>query len=718
MVESRPPATTTANAGPSAPRPTPARSWAELIETLHGGLAVIDHECRFAFVSDRFASLTAIGDARDARCLLGADASDDPAMLFRRIGRGETIELERRLTDETGETRWVRITVVPCVELGHGLMAVAFAHDITASTRALFRLRDSAQRLTLIEDEERRRVSRELHDGPIQLMAALVLRLGLLEDSDETRALRHLASTVMAQLREAIAEFADHQRSVTVGSRLQRWIAPFLEDSLITFEIEDHCSKPPGPGVTHAAFFFLYQVVRAAKQVGHERDLRVVLTEERGGHRIEITLTASSHRAMQVGQVAAQYRAFIDYARMLRATLTDTLGDDGVRVMSFWLPPDVKARSGAVTGRPTALDERTDSTDRERADNDLARLPPLGDDTWEKIVRNSPERSIEFDRDGRFTFVNTANREVFGSGAEELTGRTFADEFGTVALERIAPAMDRLTAGHAISVEWQRESWLGDQRLILLTASPRFDERGEWAGLFAIVEDLSDLEHRERLHKSTLDDFGRARRLTTLALVERIVEPVVATENLVAMIRVLTQSHPVPDAIEDICEALMDVVSRIRRTVGVITLPDLSEPLGRAVRNSLGPLLVGVTLRFVDVDATAPTAESAETFFRIAREAVINAVTHGAADVITMTLSDAAHGLRLTIHDNGVGIDPASLAATSGHLGTQAMIERARERSGRCDIEPAPEGGTLVTVWLPHPAGPHGSPAPATTIST
>ena len=124
--------------------------------------------------------------------------------------------------------------------------------------------------------------------------------------------------------------------------------------------------------------------------------------------------------------------------------------------------------------------------------------------------------------------------------------------------------------------------------------------------------------------------------------------------------------------------------------------------LGGAVRTSLEPVLADTKLVFVDNSNTVLSTNMSEDLFRIAREAVVNGVIHGKADVVTMTL-DTDDGIALAIHDNGMGVDPTELDRKPGHLGTRAMSERARERGGSCRIEPDERGGTLVSVWLPHP---------------
>jgi signal transduction histidine kinase len=82
--------------------------------------------------------------------------------------------------------------------------------------------------------------------------------------------------------------------------------------------------------------------------------------------------------------------------------------------------------------------------------------------------------------------------------------------------------------------------------------------------------------------------------------------------------------------------------------------------------------------------------------FRIAQEALHNALRHAQAARIEVRLQSGAGGLRLSVSDDGVGFDPAQVR--SRHLGLTTMAERARAAGGTLDIESAPGTGTTVRL--------------------
>jgi signal transduction histidine kinase len=84
--------------------------------------------------------------------------------------------------------------------------------------------------------------------------------------------------------------------------------------------------------------------------------------------------------------------------------------------------------------------------------------------------------------------------------------------------------------------------------------------------------------------------------------------------------------------------------------------------------------------------------------FRIAQEAVHNAVRHARAEHIAVGL-DARNGhLVLTVDDDGVGFDPAAAAVRGRRLGLTSMEERARALGGALTIDSRPGEGTRVRL--------------------
>ncbi len=678
------------------------RSWSELIETLHGGLALVNPDWRVTFVSDRFLPFAGAGPAllgRDLRELFTTIRDLDGEGVHPDLAHPTPITFDQQLVGADGDRRWARIALVPTSGLIDGVGAVVFAKDTTATSRAFERLRSATLRLTDVEDELHRKVARELHDGPIQMLSALGIHLDLVSDPNATVEIRRLVSSVGDELREAITDFTRFHEPTPAGSLLGRWIAPFLGSS-IEFHVDASLAEPYDPALTQAAFVFTYELVRAARHIGRRRVLDVSLADDGDGHRIVLAITAATEHGMRTGRVGAQFRAVIDFAESLGGTLSARVDDEGLLTLSVWIPKRAVDELPDVVDLTAGLDEQVDPTGD--GSLEIASLPPLSNAGWEHIARACPEQILEFDADARFSFVNTAQEELVGAGPDELVGVEFSGFFPPDAVETIRPDLDRLTSGETIDITWVRENALGDPRTVRVVATPRVEPDGTVTGALSVVDDVGDLEYLSHLHESALADLTRARRLATEASLARLDGPLTAAEHLIARLRHFEFATPDPDVFRSMRISLQQTLPAVRRSLGALASNDLSsDELGTTLRASLSSLMGRARLIFIDKTDAAPPGATVDVLFRIAREAVINAITHGQANVITVTLRTVDDGIELDVHDNGIGVDAGDLDPREGHLGTRAMRERASERGGWCRIEQHAEGGTMVTVRLP-----------------
>ena len=90
--------------------------------------------------------------------------------------------------------------------------------------------------------------------------------------------------------------------------------------------------------------------------------------------------------------------------------------------------------------------------------------------------------------------------------------------------------------------------------------------------------------------------------------------------------------------------------------------------------------------------------------YRIAQEALTNALQHAQAQTITVRVRCDEEGVVLTIEDDGVGftLPPRpDLLTRKGHFGLVGMQERATRLGGRLTIDTAPGRGTRIVVHLP-----------------
>jgi signal transduction histidine kinase len=211
------------------------------------------------------------------------------------------------------------------------------------------------------------------------------------------------------------------------------------------------------------------------------------------------------------------------------------------------------------------------------------------------------------------------------------------------------------------------------------------------ARLYEHSRELSIVAERNRIARELHDAVSQklfSLRLTAdaaSALLDR--DPVRAKEEL-ANVRTLAA----------------EVSSELRTIVVGHRPADLAgDGLDRALRKQV-ELLDRVhepVLRFTGCNCWPRlTEQGQDAVYRIAQEAMHNALRHANAAHIDVVLTVADDATILRVTDDGVGFAPASTVA-GRRLGLLSMRERAKEAGGTLTVTSEPGGGTTVQLAVP-----------------
>jgi two-component system NarL family sensor kinase len=92
----------------------------------------------------------------------------------------------------------------------------------------------------------------------------------------------------------------------------------------------------------------------------------------------------------------------------------------------------------------------------------------------------------------------------------------------------------------------------------------------------------------------------------------------------------------------------------------------------------------------------------ATILFRVAQEALTNAIAHGRAQRVSVDLRASKEAVTLTVHDNGKGFDPSEqMARPTSQMGLRVMREMALSAGGAFTVDSGRGKGTTVRVRLP-----------------
>ena len=144
------------------------------------------------------------------------------------------------------------------------------------------------------------------------------------------------------------------------------------------------------------------------------------------------------------------------------------------------------------------------------------------------------------------------------------------------------------------------------------------------------------------------------------------------------------------------------VSDRLRAICGDLRLPILDD-LG------VGPALdwlvlrierlAGGEVRLERADGTRPPPEVELAFFRVAQEALSNAVKHGRPPIVVRYRSlDGAASLSIDDAGTGIPVDAGDRAEREGHFGLLNMQQRAEGIGAILDVRRWPSGGTHVQL--------------------
>jgi signal transduction histidine kinase len=201
---------------------------------------------------------------------------------------------------------------------------------------------------------------------------------------------------------------------------------------------------------------------------------------------------------------------------------------------------------------------------------------------------------------------------------------------------------------------------------------------GYWQG----ISGLKVLEERRRLARDLHD--GLAQELV----------------HIWSQSRRLAADRAEPE-LEHIATGAERALDESRRAIAALTRP-MDEPLDVSVAQAAEEVAhrAGVSLSLELAEGIAVEPELREELLRIVREAVGNAVRHGRAGHVTVSLADGP-ALGLSIADDGAGFDLEQARRRRSGFGLTGMEERVNALGGSLRIESAPGQGTTVKVEVP-----------------
>lgn len=231
-----------------------------------------------------------------------------------------------------------------------------------------------------------------------------------------------------------------------------------------------------------------------------------------------------------------------------------------------------------------------------------------------------------------------------------------------------------------------------------------FDDRMLEA-MNSIGSQLGRIVERVRLQREIADVTSQEQNRIGSELHDTVMQQLTGCAMIVESMRqsVADGVLPAESIIADLAETLKSARQELRQVQQGLMPVDLDASGLMAALQKLATNTTrrhGVECRFArDADILVPNATTANYLYRIAQEAVHNAVKHAHATSIQVTLTSCEQ-IRLAIRDDGKGMS-SNLDQVAGS-GLRIMRHRAQVIGGRLHIESKPGQGTTVVCNVIH----------------
>jgi PAS domain S-box-containing protein len=312
--------------------------------------------------------------------------------------------------------------------------------------------------------------------------------------------------------------------------------------------------------------------------------------------------------------------------------------------------------------------------------------------------------------DPRVLYCNSAFESATGYASEKIIGQPLS------ALDRLSKVHQRLRDGLPDGADFLEEvstcQTVHGERWGEWRVGPVRDRSGRNSHWLLIFRDIT--EHK-RLEKEILEISDQERRRIGQDLHDGLCQHLAGIELMSQVLEQKLAGKSKMDSVRagEIARHVREAISQTRSLARGLTPVTLeSEGLASALHE-----LAANTERMFGVHchvecphpAVVGAAAVATHLYRIAQEAVSNAIKHGKTAEITVHLDCTPQRIILRITDRGKGF-PEPLPKTQG-MGLRIMQYRAGIIGAALSLEKNPEGGAIVVCQVP--AEQTGSLAPA-----
>ena len=336
---------------------------------------------------------------------------------------------------------------------------------------------------------------------------------------------------------------------------------------------------------------------------------------------------------------------------------------------------------------------RADITARKQAEEILARQAA--------IIESSDDAIISKTLDGVIITWNRGAEKLFGYSAKEVVGRPMLMLFPPERAGEEADILERIARGESVDhFETTRVRKDGKRIEVSVTISPIRDSAGRIVGASKIARDISE---RRALELAVEAAAEQERTRIARELHDGLGQQLGGLRFLMEGLRRDLQAAKSPQA-ETAGQLSKEVVIALTqaRTLAheLYAVPPTPDGLLQALENLAERTSErGIPCQFLgESSILMPNQMVASHLYRIAQEAVHNALKHSRATIIELELVPQPDSVELRVRDNGIGFPTTTVVRG---LGMHTMAQRARLAGGQLSVQSQPHGGVVVICSVP-----------------
>jgi len=389
---------------------------------------------------------------------------------------------------------------------------------------------------------------------------------------------------------------------------------------------------------------------------------------------------------------------------------------DGTRfpiLMSWSLIKDAQGNAKSIIATATDITERKHAEEElEQSKKFLAHTINALDDSF--FVK---------DEQHRWVILNDAACEVMGLPREELIGKSDYDLFPKEQADVFWEKDNLVFQTQETIINEEEITWHDELHTISTKKSPFTDSRTGKKFIAGTIRDITELKRAEEQlqeYQQKLQSMAselslteeRERRSIATGLHDRIVQPLVFAKMKLDELESSTTSADSGKHLEKISNMLDQVIEETQTLTYDLGSPTLYElGLEAAVKEWLSEEIEqkhNISTFFESEGAPKSLSEDISGFlFRSVRELLVNAVKHGKAQNIKVSLQWEEDKIKICVDDDGVGFELSQAGVSRDKkcgYGLFSIKEHLSHIGGYIDIKSKPNHGTQVVLVAPSKA--------------